>query len=91
MKEKPTVPLMPHLDLSTQGGLQHGRSRPLSINIRCPGRRAVNLTQLRFDNVNYTLALRYIAKNAKSDNKVKEWGLQEWCPTRAKDRGPDLE
>ena len=47
-------------------------------------KRAVKVTPLKIMNVNYMMALRYIAKNAKDDEEVKEWGMSEWCPTRTK-------
>ena len=49
--------------------------------------KAVRITTLKIVNVNYTMALRYIAKNAKDDEQVKEWGMGDWCPTRTKGGG----
>ena len=46
--------------------------------------RAVRTTTLEIVNINYKMAFRYIAKNAKDDNQVKEVGMSAWCPTRTK-------
>ena len=47
-------------------------------------RKAVENTKILFENVNWKMALRYISKAAESDDQVKEWGFEEWCPVRTK-------
>ena len=42
----------------------------------------VQTTTLQFENIDYSMATRYISKAAKSDEQVKEWGLAEFCPVR---------
>lgn len=41
-------------------------------------------TTIEFKNVNYSMGLRYIAKCAKYDSQVAEWGFKGWCPVRTK-------
>ena len=50
-------------------------------------KRAMENTTVTFANVSYAMALRYIAKDAKDDKEVEEWGMSEWCPVRTKDKG----
>ena len=50
-------------------------------------RRAMRTTRLHIDNVNYHMALRYIAKAAESDAQVTAWGFGKWCPRRTKKPG----
>ena len=50
-------------------------------------KRAVDETTLTIANVNYGMALRYIAKNAANDDVVRAWGMAEWCPVRTKTQG----
>ena len=50
-------------------------------------KRAMANTRVTFSNVSHAMALRYIAKNAKSDKEVKEWGMSDWCPVRTKKQG----
>ena len=33
------------------------------------------------------MALRYLAKSAKSQDEVKQWGFEAWCPVRTKTGG----
>ena len=44
-------------------------------------------TKIEFNNINYSMGLRYIAKTAKSDKEVEEWGFKAWCPVRTKHMG----
>ena len=48
---------------------------------------AMETTSLTFANVNYPMALRYIAKSAESDDQVKEWGFADYCPIRTRKPG----
>ena len=42
---------------------------------------------MKFTNINYRLALRYMEKVAKSQDEVNEWGFGKLCPKRAKKQG----
>ena len=41
-------------------------------------------TKVDFKNVNYPMALRFIAKSAKLKEEVDECGFKEWCLVRTK-------
>ena len=41
-------------------------------------------TKLKLQNINYKMAVRYIAKAAENDDEVKSWGMDKWCPGRSK-------
>ena len=51
-------------------------------------KRAIDTTTLTIANINFGMALRYIAKNAKDNAEVKSWGMEKWCPVRTKIPGP---
>ena len=42
----------------------------------------VRKTKLQFENINYDMAIHYIAKAAKSNEEVEFWGTKEFCPVR---------
>ena len=50
-------------------------------------KKAVEETTMVFTNVNWEMATRYIAKSAKTQEEVQQWGMDEFCPKRSKNRG----
>lgn len=46
-------------------------------------REAMENTGVTFHNVNYRMALRFIAK-ASTQGQIRAWGLHKWCPVRTK-------
>ena len=48
--------------------------------------KAMENTEVVFHNVDYKMALRYIAKSSKQE-QIQTWGLNKWCPVRTKTKG----
>ena len=44
-------------------------------------RLAMENTEVKFENIDYRMALRYISKSAKPA-EILNWGLRNWCPVR---------
>ena len=49
-------------------------------------REAMENTTVKFENIDYRMALRYISKSSKPA-EILDWGLRSWCPVRSFRRG----